>query len=90
MTNILFILSDLEIKNKQVIEEKDRSVQILQGTLEKQQNLKVKLYDMNSENSQILTEFQATIQKINNMENIRIERDSLQVTLQETDAYVGV
>ncbi len=90
MTNILFILFDLEIKNKQVIDEKDRSVQILQGTLEKQQNLKVKLYDMNSENSQILTEFQATIQKINNMENIRIERDSLQVTLQETDAYVGV
>ncbi len=90
MTNILLILSDLEIKNKLIIEEKDRSVQNLQGPLEKQQNLKVELQDRNSENSQVLTKFQATRQKINNMENIRIERDSLQATLQEIDANVGV
>ncbi len=36
MTNILLRLSDLEIKNNQIIEEKDRSVQNLHGALEKE------------------------------------------------------
>jgi hypothetical protein len=54
MTNILFRLSNLEIKNKKIIEEKDKSVQNLQGALEKEQKLKAKLQDRNSENSQIL------------------------------------
>jgi chromosome segregation ATPase len=98
MTNILFRLSNLEIKNKQIIEEKDKSVQNLQGALEKEQKLKVKLQDRNNENSQILAKLQATKQKINNMEkynkdleNIIIERDSLQATLKETYAnYWGL
>jgi hypothetical protein len=34
MTNILFKLFDLEIKNKQIIEEKDKYVLNLQGALE--------------------------------------------------------
>jgi hypothetical protein len=41
MTNILLRLSNLEIKNKQIIKEKDRFVQNLQGALEKEQKLKV-------------------------------------------------
>jgi hypothetical protein len=36
MTNILLRLFDLEIKNKQIIEEKDKSIQNLQGALEKE------------------------------------------------------
>jgi len=36
MTNILLRLSDLEIKNNQIMEEKDRSVQNLHGALEKE------------------------------------------------------
>jgi hypothetical protein len=36
MTNILLRLFDLEIKNNQIIEEKDRSVQNLHGALEKE------------------------------------------------------
>jgi hypothetical protein len=43
MTKKLFRLFDLEIKNKQIIEEKDKSIQNLQGTLEKEHKLKVKL-----------------------------------------------
>jgi hypothetical protein len=54
MTNILFRLSDLEIKNKQIIEEKDISIQNLQGALEKEQKLKAELQDKNGENNQIL------------------------------------
>jgi hypothetical protein len=54
MKNILLILFDLEIKNKQIIKEKDRSVQNLQGALEKEQKLKAKLHDRNSENNQVL------------------------------------
>jgi hypothetical protein len=42
MTNI-FRLSNLEIKNKQIIEEKDIFVQNLQGTLKKKKKLKTKL-----------------------------------------------
>jgi hypothetical protein len=36
MTNVQFRLFDLEIKKKQIIEEKDRSIQNLQGALEKE------------------------------------------------------
>ncbi len=96
MTNILLRLFDLEIKNKKII-EKGRLVQNLQRTLEKEQKLKAKLQDRNNENIQILTEFQATKQNINNMEkqskdleNIRIERDSLHA-IKETNAnYQGL
>ncbi len=85
MTNILFILFNLEIKNKQIIKEKDRSIQNLQGVLEKKQKLKAKLQDKNSENSHVLVKPQAVKQNINNMEkhnkdleNIIVKRDSLQ------------
>ncbi len=78
--------------------EKDRFVQNLQGALEKQQKFKEKLQDRNSENSQVLVELQVVRQKINNMEkqskdleNIRLERDSLQSTLKEIDVnYWGL
>jgi hypothetical protein len=60
MTNILLNLFDLEIKNEQIIEEKDRFVQNLQGALEKEQKLKAKLQDRNSENSQVLAKSKAT------------------------------
>jgi hypothetical protein len=43
MTSILLKLSDLEIKNKQIIMDKDRFVQNLQGALEKEKKLKAKL-----------------------------------------------
>ncbi len=59
MTNILLRLSDLKIKNKQIINEKDKFFQNLQGALEKEQKVKAKLQDRNSENSQVLVEFQA-------------------------------
>jgi hypothetical protein len=36
MTKKLFRLSDLEMKNKQIIEEKDKFVQNLHGALEKE------------------------------------------------------
>jgi hypothetical protein len=36
MTNIFFRLFDMEIKNKQIIKEKDRYVQNLKGALEKE------------------------------------------------------
>jgi hypothetical protein len=45
MTNIFFKLSDLNIKSKQIIEEKDISIQNLQGALEKGWKLKVELQD---------------------------------------------
>jgi len=47
----IYIYIDLEIKNKKIIKEKDRSVQNLQGALEKEQKLKIELKDRNSENS---------------------------------------
>ncbi len=40
MTNILLGLSNIDIKNKQIIEEKDIFIQNLQGDLEKEQKLK--------------------------------------------------
>jgi hypothetical protein len=43
MTNILLKLSDMEIKNKQIIKEKDKSIHNLQGALEKEQKLKEQL-----------------------------------------------
>ncbi len=88
MTNILLRLFDLEIKNEQTIKQKDRSIQNLQGALEKEQKLKVELQDKNNENIQVLAKLQVAKQKINNMdlEYIKIERDSLQITLKETDA----
>jgi hypothetical protein len=54
MTNILLKLSYLDIKDKQIIKEKDKSVHNLQGALEKEQKLKAKLQDRNNEISQIL------------------------------------
>jgi hypothetical protein len=56
MTNILFILFDLEIKNKHITNEKDRYVQNLLRTLEKEQKFKAKLQDKNIENNQALAE----------------------------------
>ncbi len=92
VVNILFRVFNLEIMNKQIIDEKDRSIQNLQGALEKEQKLKAELQDRNNENNKILAELQATKQKINNMEmhsnnleNIRIKRDSLHATLKETN-----
>ncbi len=98
MTNILLIFFDLEIKNKQIIEEKDRFVQNLQGALEKEQKLKTKLLDRNNENNKVLAELQAIRQKIDNIQkqskdlvNIIMERDSLHATLKETNAnYWGL
>ncbi len=49
MTNIFLKLFYLDIKNKQTIEEKDRSIQNLQGALEKEQKFKIELQDRNSE-----------------------------------------
>jgi hypothetical protein len=43
MTNILLRLSDMEIINKQIREEKDKFVQNLQGALQKEQKFKAKL-----------------------------------------------
>jgi hypothetical protein len=40
----------------------------MQGVLKKEQKLKVELKDRNNENNRVLAEFQATRQKINNME----------------------
>jgi hypothetical protein len=84
MTNVLLRLFDLEIKKKQIIEERDKSVENLQGDLEKEEKFKAKLQDRNNENSQVLVELQAAKQKFNNMEkyskdleNIIIQRDSL-------------
>ncbi len=98
MTNILLRLSDLEIKNKQIIEEKDKSNQNLQGALEKEQKFKVDLHDRNNENSKVLVELKPVGQKIDNiqkqikdLENIRMERDSLQAIFKETNAnYQGL
>lgn len=91
MTNILFRFSDLEIKNKQIIEKKDKSVQNLQGALEKEQKFKAQLQHKNSENNQVLAKLQIARQNIRNMEkqckdleNLKVERDFLQATLKET------
>ncbi len=84
MTNILLKLSNLELKNKQIMKENDKFVQNLQGALEKEQKLKVKLQVKQNENNEVLAKSQTTKQKINNMEKhnkdvkkIRVERDSL-------------
>jgi hypothetical protein len=46
----------MEIINKQIIEENNKSIQNLQGALEKEQKLKAKLQVMMNENSEILVE----------------------------------
>jgi hypothetical protein len=56
MINILLKLFDLEIKFKQIIKEKDRSIQNLQRALEKEQKFKVELQVKKNENSEILAE----------------------------------
>ncbi len=65
----------------------------MQGALEKDQRLKTKLRDKNSEDKRILAELQVVRQKINNMEkqnkdmgNVKIERDFLLAILKEIDA----
>ncbi len=81
MTNILFKLFDLEIRNKQIIEEKDKYVLNLQGALE-EQKLRVELQVKQNENDEVLAQLQIARQKINNMEKHnkdleKIRRDSL-------------
>jgi hypothetical protein len=56
MTNIMLIFFDLEIKNKQITQEKDRFVQNLQRALEKEQKLKVELQVKKHENNEVLIE----------------------------------
>jgi hypothetical protein len=56
MINILLKLFDLEIKIKQIIKEKDRSIQNLQRALEKEQKFKVELQVKKNENNEILAE----------------------------------
>jgi hypothetical protein len=94
MTNILLKLFYLEIKNKHIIKEKDKSIQNLQGVLEKEQKFKAELQVKKNENNEVLAKPQITRQKINNMEkhmnkdleNIRVDRGSLQGTLKQIDA----
>jgi hypothetical protein len=81
-------LFDLEIINKQIIEKKDKSIQNLHGAFYKEPKLKVKLQARKSENSEVLAKLQIAKQKINkmekhnkDMENIKVERDSLWVIL---------
>ncbi len=92
MTNILLNFFDPKIKNKQIIKEKDKFVQNLQGALEKEQKFKARLQVRKNDNSEVLVELQTTIQKINNMEkhnkdleNIKVDVDSLQATLKQTN-----
>ncbi len=91
MTNILFIIANMEIKNKHIIDEKDKFVQHMQGALKKEYKFTTKLQDKNNENNQVLVELQVVKQNINNMEkqnkdmeNVVTKRNSLQVTLKET------
>ncbi len=60
MMNIMFKLFEMEIKNKQIIEEKDKFVQNLKGALEKEQKLKVELHVKHDENNEVLVELQIT------------------------------
>ncbi len=93
MTDIMFRLSNLEILNKQIIEENNTSIQNLQGALEKEQKLKEKLHVKQDDNNEVLAKLHTTRQNISNMEkynkgleNIKLERDSLQATLMKMDA----
>ncbi len=63
VTNILLRLSNLEIKNQQIIEEKGKFVQDLQGALKKEQKLKAKLQNRNNENSKVLAKLQVARHK---------------------------
>ncbi len=56
MTNILLILFDPKIKNKQIIEEKDIFVQNVQGPLEKEKKFNAKLQVKKHENNEVLEE----------------------------------
>ncbi len=92
MTNILFRLFDLEIRNKHTMKEKEKFVQNLQGILENELKLITKLQVKQNENNEILAQLQIIRQKINNMEkhNKDLEKniakkDSLQITLIHTD-----
>ncbi len=96
MTNVLFIFFNMEIKKKKIIEENDRYVQNLQGALEKEQKFKVELQDMNNENSKVLVELKVVKQKIANiqkqnkeLENIKMEKDSLHATLKDKCQLLG-
>jgi hypothetical protein len=68
MTNIMFKLSNLEIINKHITEEKNKFVQNLQGALEKEWKLKVELQVKKDENNEVFVKLQTTRRKINNME----------------------
>ncbi len=68
MTNILLKLSNLEIINKHITEEKNKFVQNMQGALE-EQNLKTKLQVKQDENNVVLVKVQMIKQNINNIEN---------------------
>ncbi len=50
------------------MKEKDKYVQNLQGTLEKEQKLIVELQVKQNENNEVLAQLQIVRQKINNME----------------------
>ncbi len=61
--------------------------------MEKKQKFKAKLQDKMNENNQVLAKLHATRQNINNMEkqskdleNIKIEKDSLHETIKKTFA----
>ncbi len=84
MTNILIRFSDLEISNKQVIEEKDKFIYNLQGGFQERVEIRSKVTGQ---------ELQKIRQKINNMEkhdkdleNIIVERDFLQEIMKQTNA----
>ncbi len=59
MTNIIFRLSDQEIINKQITNEKNKFVQNMQGVLE-EQKLKAKLHVKQDENNVVLVKLQIT------------------------------
>jgi hypothetical protein len=53
MTNILLIFFNLEIRNKQLLEE-DISIQNLQGVLEKEKKFKAKFQVRKNGNNEVL------------------------------------
>ncbi len=87
MTNILLIFFNIEIRNKQIIEEKDKSIHNLQGVLEKEQKFKAKLQVKKHENNEVLIKLELAKHNINIMEKhnkdlqkIKVEKDYLQAT----------
>ncbi len=75
---IFFRLFNLEIKNKYIIEEKDKFVQNLQGASEEQKLIE-KLQDKNNENNQVLAKLQVAKQKINNMEKQNKDLENIKI-----------